>query len=224
MEYPKIQSLFKREGHDFQKTGIRPKKSKLLIGEYSIPDFGLIKQWDVFEKIDGTNIRITYTNDEKGHAVKFDGRSSNSQIPTQLLHYLTETFTLHRLKLVLKDTPKAILFGEGYGCKIQGAGGNYRKDIAFIGFDVLIDRWWLEMENAKEIFHSLHVSFVPMIGKMTTQEVVDYISGQPKSLIAENRDYVMEGVVCRTDPMLFLRNGEMLKFKLRCEDMEGVNG
>ena len=36
-------------------------------------------------------------------------------------------------------------------------------------------------------------------------------------------EQVMEGVVCRTSPMLLQRNGDPLKFKLKCKDMASVN-
>ena len=103
-------------------------------------------------------------------------------------------------------------------------GGVYRKDIAFIGFDIFANGWWLKMHDIEEIFKTIDVQMVPWIGSWTTSEVVSYVASQPKSVVAENPDYVMEGVVCRTNPMLFLRNGEMLKFKLRCEDMKKIDG
>ena len=223
MEYPKIQSLFKRGCYDYEKTGIKPKHGKLLIGEYSLPEFALVNKWQVFEKIDGTNTRITYINDEKGPSLKFDGRTSESKMPAQLLHYLAEKFTIEKMQSVFKDSKRVILFGEGYGPKIQ-RGGNYRKDVAFIGFDIFANGWWLKTEDAMEIFHSLGVSFVPFIDTMYTSTIIEYVKSKPRSKFAENREYVMEGVVCRTEPMLFLRNGEMLKFKLKCKDMENING
>lgn len=59
MEYVKIHSLWKREGHDFQQKdeATRPHhpKSKcnaLVVGDYAQPEFGAIKHWRVDEKID----------------------------------------------------------------------------------------------------------------------------------------------------------------------------
>lgn len=49
MKYPKINTLWKREEE--------ANKSRIIIGEYALEECGLIKKWQVQEKIDGTNIR-----------------------------------------------------------------------------------------------------------------------------------------------------------------------
>lgn len=64
MFYPKINSLYKRRDVTVDPiTGKnifdKEKKHQLLMGQYSQPEFSNIKYWDVFEEIDGTNIRIT---------------------------------------------------------------------------------------------------------------------------------------------------------------------
>jgi hypothetical protein len=220
MEYPKINSLYKREGHDFEKTGIKPKnKNKLIIGEYSLPEFELIKNWQVFEKIDGTNVRIIYTKTEKGDDLYFGGRTSNAQIPADLFKRLQEIFTIEKFKARFPTVKQLILFGEGYGGKIQ-CGGNYSNSVDFIGFDIFIDGWWLKHEDCLDIFNSFDVSMVPYLFiAMPTDDIVDYVRSQPKSTISINADYIMEGVVCRTEPLLLCRDREVLKFKLKCKDM-----
>ena len=52
-KYPKIETLFTRD-EKFKVTDI-----------IRLPEFENIKKWLVTEKIDGTNIRIIYTPDEK---------------------------------------------------------------------------------------------------------------------------------------------------------------
>jgi hypothetical protein len=59
-------------------------------------------------------------------------------MPIPLLTHLQNTFTREKMLAVFPDVKKVILFGEGYGPKIQACGGRYRKDVSFILFDVVI--------------------------------------------------------------------------------------
>ena len=110
LEYPKMQTLFKRG-----------RKGKIIMDELSKVHFSIFKDWRIFEKIDGTNIRVVWRGVDQ--EVEFRGRHDNSQIPKRLYEYLEETFTVDKLNSAFvfetEDTwhyPKVILFGEGYGC------------------------------------------------------------------------------------------------------------
>lgn len=234
MEYPKINSLYKRRGVTYDKetntyTYDKSKKHELLMGEYADLAFGLIKEWQVFEKIDGTNIRITFerdlakeanTRDGKNYfTVTFDGRKKDSSIPSFLYKYLQDTFTVEKMASVFPNTSRVILYGEGYGSKIQ-SGGKYRDDVSFILFDVFVkDEWWLAYEDRLQIADALQIDHVPYLGKMEEAEIIDYVSMHPKSKIAKDINFPMEGVVCTTNPILRLRNGDPIKFKLLSEDL-----
>ncbi|MCK4252786.1 hypothetical protein KAX97_15170, partial [candidate division WOR-3 bacterium] len=54
MNYPKIQTLWKR---DTSRNGV------IMEGEYSREEFENVQYWDISEKIDGMNIRVTHTDD-----------------------------------------------------------------------------------------------------------------------------------------------------------------
>jgi ATP-dependent RNA circularization protein (DNA/RNA ligase family) len=223
MEYPKINSLYKREDVTLDPvTGknlfSKSKKHKLVIGDYALEEFGLINSWQVFEKIDGTNIRITFKKEGILEDVRFDGRTNNAQIPTHLIKYLQDKFTIEKLSKYFEEDGTYILFGEGFGPKIQD-GGNYRFDVSFILFDVFISPWWLNYESRLQIADYLSIEHVPFLGEMNESEILHYIRSKPKSTISVNKDYVMEGVVCRSEPLLCLRNGDPLKFKLKCVDL-----
>ena len=96
MEYPKINSLWKREGWYFNekdKLGIqRSGRQSLIPGDYADPAFAAIKRWRVDEKIDGTNIRIFFNQTEDGvdDRVIFGGRTDAAQLPTHLLVFLQD--------------------------------------------------------------------------------------------------------------------------------------
>jgi hypothetical protein len=235
MEYPKINSLYKRAGMFWHEGNQkmqydRSKSHELIIGEYALPEYGLIKHWQVFEKIDGTNIRITYEQekpitDASKMVVRFDGRTKDSSIPSFLLRYLQDTFTVEKLSSVFQGSQRVILYGEGYGPKIQN-GGSYRDAVSFIAFDIYVGShdeagWWLDYERRLDICKKLEIDHVPLLhSKATEQEIVDFVKLNPQSRISKDQCFRMEGIVATTDPILRLRNGQPIKFKLRCEDFE----
>ena len=209
MEYPKINTLWKRDEKN---------KFNIIDGDYSCEEFEVIKQWHVTEKIDGTNIRIFY-NPEDEVPITFGGRTDNAQIPTFLLLYLQKTFNEEMFKSVFNGAKKVILFGEGYGAKIQN-GGLYRDDAGFILFDVWLNGWWLKQEDVKFTAEKLGISSVPVIGtKMTQTEIIAYVKNQPKSLCA-NKERVVEGVVVRSNPLMLFRNGKPIMWKLKVKDYQ----
>lgn len=224
MEYPKIQSLYKRDGIIVDPiTGDRTfdntKTRHLIMGEYSIPEFELVKRWQVFEKIDGTNIRVSLRKEKDGNvAYGIKGRTEAAIIPPHLFNYLNETFSIDKIMDCFPDAYHVVIFGEGYGPKIQ-SGARYRKEVSFICFDVYINGWWLKYEDRLGVCDKLKIDHVPLIGEMSEKQIVDYVASHPKSLVSQDKELVMEGVVCVTNPILAVRSGQVLKFKLRCEDV-----
>lgn len=61
-----------------------------------------------------------------------------------------------------------ILFGEGYGVKING-GGAYRPDVSFILFDVYLPAGniWLKREAVEDIARTFNIDVVPIIMRGT---------------------------------------------------------
>lgn len=221
MEYPKINSLWKRSEWYFEEGKKNCKdyqdgRQSFIIGNYADECFGNIKKWSVEEKVDGTNIRIIFENG----SVRFGGRTKDAQIPCHLLDYLQENFTSSLMQSIFKNDdgsfPYVILFGEGYGQKIQ-SGGNYRKDPGFILFDVFVSRWWLQRESVKEIADKLNIQMVPQIGVMTEEEIIDFVKSKPLSRCSMNPQ-MMEGIIARPEPLMMKRNGQPIMFKLKCKE------
>ncbi|HSW73681.1 MAG TPA: RNA ligase family protein [Candidatus Limnocylindria bacterium] len=207
MEYPKINSLFKRN-----------QDNSFIFGDYSCPEFTLIKQWRIQEKIDGTNVRIIFdpAADEK---VVILGRSKDSGMPTFLVEYLKNHFTTERLSTVLDTTHKSILYGEGYGNRIQSAGPFYRKDVGFMLFDIHIGSFWLTREAVQEKAQQLAVAYPPDLGIKTETEIIEFVQSKPHSLCSY-RAQVMEGIIARPEPLLLFRNNKPLVWKLKVRDFE----
>jgi ATP-dependent RNA circularization protein (DNA/RNA ligase family) len=238
MEYPKINSLYKREGcgpYDESKKRYecdlekKPRKSPLIEGEYACPEFASINSWTVTEKVDGTNVRIILeriqTTEGSVSNLDFRGRTNNAQFPTFLFTYLQKTFTKEKMDEVFNKSNYVTLFGESYGPKIQ-TGGYYRKDASFILFDVYVSGWWLTREGVAEVAEKLGIDCVPLIQPSDSryvwklQELVEFVKCKPKSIIAQVQEHEMEGIIARSEPQMMFRKGGPIMFKLKCEDFK----
>lgn len=204
-EYPKIQSVFKR---DMSKRN-RP----LIDGEWTLPEFEYLaySQWDFTEKVDGTNIRVSVT----GAGVAFGGRTDNAQIPAALVARLNERFLPLVGKMQTTLGLEAVLYGEGYGAKIQKGGGNYRKDQDFVLFDVRIGRWWLGRDDVEDVARSLGIDVVPVIGVGTLHEAVAWAK---RGIYSKWGDFLAEGIVARPSTELCRRDGSRIITKVKCRD------
>ena len=200
-EYHKIDTLFER-GPDFKVDPTKLKKSVL----------STISEWDVTEKIDGTNIRVMLS--ESGE-VQFGGRTDNAQLPADLLMTLFRLFPSEKLKATfwVGGTPvQAILYGEGYGAGIQ-KGGTYRPDKSFILFDVLVaGKWWLDREAVDDVAAKLGVDVVPYLG---LDQIVNLVRTPFASKIGTS---VSEGIVARPIETLFDKRAERIIIKLKTKD------
>lgn len=225
-EYPKIHSLWKREGWYFDEQCKKdPSKQKgrqsFIVGDYACEEFGNIKYWDVEEKIDGTNIRVFF----KDGQVRFGGRTKDAQIPCHLLDFLQSHFTPERLLSVFPDKDghgsDLILFGEGFGPKIQ-SGSYYSDKPGFCLFDIKIGPWWLEKQAVREISGKLGIVSPPFLCEFATEaEIVDFVKEKHPSFLAANdpdEKYIMEGVICRPQKQMLFRNGDPIMYKLKCKE------
>jgi len=223
IKYPKIETIFKRD----------PDTHKIIPWNFRCVEFAMINSWLVTEKIDGMNIRIIYYPDTN-HIV-FTGRTDKAIIPQPLLDYLHDVITPDKLAHVFKPESKqtsekeafhVILYGEGYGPKIQ-SGGNYAPSPRFRLFDVLITkptpprRLWLNWESVEDIAEKLGIKTAPKLGIMETAEIVSLVEvGIPSQVAKEENNmlYLAEGVVARTDPLLLTRQGRRIIWKLKTKD------
>lgn len=204
-EYHKIQTLYLRDPANRHKT--------LLDGEWALPEFGYLSEcpWVFTEKVDGTNIRVIWD----GERVSFGGKTDRAQIPTPLLDHLLLAFPAERLAEVL--TGPIVLYGEGYGPKIQ-SGGGYRDDQGFILFDALAGDTWLERQTVEELGDSLECPVVPFIGMGRPVEAVEMCREGFKSAIAKDTTLNSEGIVLRPAVELKTRRGKRIISKLKLKD------
>ena len=232
MKYPKINSLWKRqgwflEGDKKKDPQYQAGRQSFIVGDYAVPEFGNIRIWHVQEKIDGTNIRVEYKLERDGPrntvlTLEYKGRTDEAMIPVSLHRYLHNAFPASVLQNTFQlgeeeQKIEVTLFGEGYGPKIQAGGGNYREDQGFILFDVVVDGWWLKQEDVEKIAARLNVPYAPFIGYMTEEQIVAYVKSKPMSLCSKTPQ-VMEGIIARPAQLLLLRDGSPLLMKLKCKE------
>lgn len=205
-EYSKIPNIFKREMYG---------GNRLIEGEYATPELEYLSNalWEFTEKVDGTNVRILWD----GYRVSFAGRTDKAQIPKHLLERLNVLFggeTKEELFEQIFGKTEVILFGEGFGEKIQKGGGLY-GGVDFILFDVWVGGWWLDSVNVTDIAKKFEIRRVPVVFTGTLNDGVQYIRKHPKSKL---RDAELEGIVGRPVVQMFSRKGERIMVKIKCRD------
>ena len=190
-----------------------------------------------------SNIELVETDEPIG--VRFDvriaGKTDNAQIPKNLLKHMEKKYPKEKVlaALGLKEfipvdewetehnwlscdqIPKLYtIYGEGYGMGIQ-KGGNYIKNgNEFIVFDVKVNDIYLKTDVRDEIAAKLGAPIVPFIGYFTLDEAIDYVRKGFVSTISENREYMAEGLVLRTDLGLRNRMGKRLIVKVKYKDFQ----
>ncbi len=214
MEYPKIETLYNRD-----------EKTRKVNGVVRLPEFENVKCWHVTEKVDGTNVRVALHADG---SVEFGGRTESAQMPVSLICYLQATFTPAIMQAAFDRSedgrwPEVILFGEGYGEKIQN-GGNYRSGVSFRLFDVRVGDWWLEPDSIHDVASKLDIFSVPEICQISylPKSADDLKLILPESLVAyidKNACGVRpEGIVARSTPLMLTRRGDRIMWKLKYRD------
>lgn len=210
-EYTKIETIFER---DMEGT------KKLIEGKFRNETVEFLKdnQWIGTEKIDGTNIGIVWD----GHKVSYQGRTERAQIPAHLMNKLIEMFggTVNEEVFEQKfGEMQVVLFGEGYGAKIQKGGGNYRSDVSFILFDVYLpeQNLWLKRDAVEDIAKTFGVDAVPIVYEGNLAGAVEFVKSKPKSTIGTAD---MEGIVCKPAVDMLDRMGRRLVVKIKVCDFQ----
>ena len=207
-EYHKIETVFNRSTDG---------DKRLIWGDYRNETVEYLANniWQFTEKIDGTNIRIHWD----GHNVEIGGRTDRAQIPKHLMDYLSATFLTPEVEELFEQTygeKDVMLFGEGYGAKIQN-GGDYRSDVSFILFDVLIGDNWQSREWVEATAKMFGIDVVPIVLEGTIDDGIDYVMQHNNSTIG---NAVMEGVVGRPKVEIKDRLGNRIIVKIKWKDFK----
>lgn len=209
--YTKIETVYKR---DIDGT------KKLIEGDFRSEAVEYLKnnEWIFSEKCDGCNTGIFWD----GHKVAYQGRTERAQIPAHLMNKLISIFGTDEAEEMFEQTfgeKQVVLFGEGYGAKIQKGGGNYIPDgCDFILFDVYMpdSDTWLKRDGIEDIAKRFGIKVVPVVMTGTIEQAVEFIKTQPRSLI--NPAHEMEGVVGKPKVDFYDRNHDRLIVKIKVKD------
>lgn len=207
-EYTKIDTIFKR---DIDGT------KKLIVGDFrnEAVEFLQDSEWVFTEKIDGTNIGIVWD----GHKVSYQGRTERANIPARLMNKLIKIFGTNEAEEMFEQTfgeKNVVLFGEGYGPKIQN-GGNYSSTPSFILFDVLVDDVWLKRDAIVDIAKTFGIEVVPIVCVGTIKDGINFVKSHPLSAIAE-KEMFAEGVVGKPAYEFLDRLGKRVIVKIKYRD------
>lgn len=211
--YPKIETVYERDVDG---------SKKLIIGKWrdEAIEFTRNLEWVATEKIDGTNVRVCWD----GYKVHFLGRTKKAQIQVSLFQKLNELFggnvNEELFEQAFQDKP-AILFGEGYGARVQDVGGRYKKgDVDFCLLDVFMpdSNIWLRREDVEKIAVRFGVRCAPIVARDTLPNLIKYVQSRPTSQFAEDTTLPMEGVVAAPAIELRDRRGRRLIVKIKVKD------
>lgn len=211
-KYPKIETVFERD-----MDGAK----QLIYGRYRDETVEFLKdcEWVFTEKIDGTNIGIYWD----GHKVNYQGRTEKAQIPKHLMARLEELFGGEENEQIFEQLfgeKEVVLFGEGFGDKIQKRGSEYIPDgVDFILFDVYFPSSdvFLRREGMVGIAAAFGIRLVPikMIGDI--QDAIYYAMYPIKSSFGTAQ---AEGIVGKPCIEVRDRTGKRVIVKLKYDDLK----
>lgn len=207
-KYHKIETIFERD----------EKTKKLIFGKYHNPTVEFLKNliWDGSEKIDGTNIRVQWD----GHQVNFGGRTDESEIPEHLLQKLKAYFDGVANEEIFEQRfgeKEVIIFGEGYGEKIQKNG--YIDGVDFIVFDVMINGNYQPRSTVEGIAAVFGCEVAPILISGTLDELVNFVLNNTKSSVSKVGG-IIEGIVAKPHIELQDRTGHRIAVKIKRTDFK----
>jgi hypothetical protein len=205
--YPKIETYYDR-GEDF----------KVDLSSVRKPEFDAIDRWEIYEKVDGTNIRITYSADDD--EVYIGGRTDRATLPKNVLAAFEGRRSYYRLALGAiadnRSLSSITVFGEAYGDKIQKAGKLY-GELGFVGFDVLVnEKAWLQQDSVAAVLNALDIKPVPYLGIWTIPQVIENVSAGVPSRLADIPK--CEGIIARPSANFYDQRGDRVMWKLKTTD------
>jgi hypothetical protein len=230
-EYPKINSMFKRD-----------EKGK-MIPEFSESAFKYLakNEWIGTEKVDGMGVRIEIIPlmDGDGCSLQLMGRTDNTRIPQNLSkHYwrlLVDKLSIQNIKKVfpcLSSFHSITLYGEAYGEKIQKAGKQYCPNggVGIVIFDIKIatatpdgdvrEEYWLERHNVEDIVRKLDLDVVPIIFQGSLWDAIAFISKDDITTKVTRFPVNIEGLVLQPSVPLQDRRGNRIITKIKVKDLK----
>lgn len=200
--YHKINAVFKRDSRGN------------FTNEFAEPCFEYLQNniWVGTEKVNGTNVRICWD----GENISIKGKEDKTEIPPFLYEKLNEIFQDIDLGSVFGNDRNVILFGEGYGNKIQDVGSKYISEgVDFILFDVMYGDDLLSRKDVDEVASILKIKSVPVVFEGTLWEGINFVKNGFKSHIGNLN---AEGIVMVPKVNLLDKRNRRIITKLKTVD------
>jgi hypothetical protein len=177
----------------------------------------LFKECYAMEKIHGTSAHIGWKYETK-KINYFTGE--NHQVFVGLFD---EQFLIKKFEEIFPDQ-NVVIFGEHYAGKTQGMSHTYGKQSKFIGFDVKVGDYWLNVPNAEDVCKQFNIEFVDYVKIEVTLENLTAMRDAPSVQAVRNgiiEPKKREGIVCRPLVEMRTNNGERVICKYKPdEEME----
>jgi hypothetical protein len=175
----------------------------------------MFKECFALEKIHGTSAHISWKFDTKEVNFFNGGENRDRFLALFNVEVLKDGF------LELFPNSNAIVFGEAYGGKQQGMSHTYGKELKFIGFDVKVNDYWLEVPNAESVCLKLGLEFVNYVIASTDVEVLNSLRDAPSVQAVRNgilEPKKREGIVLRPLVEMFLKDGSRVICKHKADE------
>lgn len=171
----------------------------------------LFKQCFAMEKIHGTSTHISFN---EGDLRFFSGGANHENF----INIFDKDALLEKFKELGQE--KVIIYGEGYGGKMQGMKETYGNVLKFVAFDVKIGDCWLNVYKAEKVVESIGLEFVHYDVINTDLSTIEEYTYKPSVQAKRNgilEDKAREGVVLRPLEEMTLNNGNRVIVKHKQE-------
>lgn len=182
---------------------------------YKNQDIMLFKACYALEKIHGSSCHIAW----KDGTVRFFSGGANHEA-------FVKIFDADALKRSFEELgqPEVVIFGEGYGGKMQGMSATYGKELKFVVFDIKVGAYWLDvptMATFADTYFGLDVVEWEKIP--TIIEAIDAARDKPSAQAVKNGcgdDKPREGIVLRPPIEVRKNNGDRIIAKHKGDEFK----
>jgi len=175
----------------------------------------LFKECYAMEKIHGTSAHIGWKFENKNLHIFSGGESHEKFIKLFDLNFLKAKF-----EEVFPDMD-VLIFGEAYGGKQQGMSHTYGKELKFIGFDVKVGDYWLNVPNAEDVCKQFNIEFVAYNKIEVNLDNFNRFRDMPSIQAVRNgitEEKKREGIVLRPLVEMRVNNGDRIICKYKPEE------
>jgi hypothetical protein len=177
----------------------------------------MFKECYALEKIHGTSAHISWNVKDK--KVKFfsGGESYERFVSLFDIEFLQKTFAENFID------SNVTIYGEAYGGKQQGMSNTYGKELKFIGFEVQVGEYWLNVPNAESVCQKFNIEFVEYVKISTDLEALNFERDKPSTQAKRNGiidDKIREGVVLKPLNEFTLNNGKRVISKHKRDEFK----